>query len=61
MVNIGNFFCNFIYLLLAVLGLRCYTGFSVVAESEGSSLVAVFSLWWLFLLQSMGSKVHGLQ
>ena len=30
-----------IYLFLAVLGLRCHVGFSLVVESEGYSLAAV--------------------
>ena len=34
----------FIYLFLAVLGLRCCTGFSLVAVSGGCSLVAVHGL-----------------
>ena len=37
------FFFNFIYLILAVLGLCC-SGFSVVASSRGCSLVAVCRL-----------------
>ena len=32
------------YLFLAVLGLRCYTGFSLIAASRGFSLVAVRGL-----------------
>ena len=37
---------NFIYLFLfwAVLGLRCYLGFSLVVESGGYSLVVVCRL-----------------
>ena len=38
------FFNNFIYLFLAVLDVRCYTGFSVVVESRGYSLVAALGL-----------------
>ena len=38
------FLNNFIYLFLAVLDVRCYTGFSVVVESRGYSLVAVLGL-----------------
>ena len=34
----------FIYLLLAVLGLRCCLGFSLVAASEGCSLASVHGL-----------------
>ena len=53
----------FIFLFLVVLGLRCYEGFSLVAMSGGYSLVALcgFSLRWLLLLWSMGSRVLGLQ
>ena len=34
----------FIYLLIAVLGLHCYTAFSLVAESGGRSQVVVCRL-----------------
>ena len=34
----------FIHLFLAVLGLRCYMGFSLVAGSRGYALVAVCGL-----------------
>ena len=39
----GYWFLNYllIYLFLAVLGLRCHTGFAPVAASGGYSLVAV--------------------
>ena len=37
-------FYNLIYLFLAVPGLRCGEGFSVVVESEGCSPVVVCSL-----------------
>ena len=47
----------FIYLFLAVLGLCCCTGpFSLVAVSGGYSLAAGFSLTWLLLLWSSGSR-----
>ena len=36
--------CTCIYLLLAALGLRCCTGFSLVASSGGLSLVVVLGL-----------------
>ena len=32
------------YLFLAVLGLRCYTGFSLIAAREGYSLIVVHGL-----------------
>ena len=46
---------NIIYFYLALLGLRCCLGFSLVAE-RGHSLVAVLLLLW-----SMGSRAYGLQ
>ena len=47
----------FIYLFLAVLGLCCCTGLlSLVAVSGGYSLAACFSLTWLLLLWSSGSR-----
>ena len=57
------FLYHFIYLFLAVLSLRCCEGFSLVVESAGYSLLVVagFSLRWLHLLQSTGSRVQGLQ
>ena len=38
-------------------------GLSLAVASRGDSLVPVsgFSLWWLLLLQSTGSKALGLQ
>ena len=50
-------------LFWAVLGLRCYAGFPLVVGSRGYSLFrcAGFSLRWLLLLRSMGSRAHGLQ
>ena len=52
-----------IYLFLAVLGLCCYAGFSLVVPSGGCSRVVLpgFSPWWLLSLQSTGSRVHRLQ
>ena len=38
------FFKNFTYLFLAVLGLRCCVGFSLVAVSASYSLVVVHGL-----------------
>ena len=64
---------NFIYLFLAVLGLRCCMGFSLVAASRGYSLVTVrgllivaaflvveHTLWgtWASVLQLWGSRVQ---
>ena len=50
-----------ICLFLAMLGLHCYADFSPVVVSRGCSLAAVhrLSLWWLFLLGSMGSRGYG--
>ena len=45
---------------MAELGLRCCAGFSLVAERNSSSS-AQASQSWLLLLQSMGSRTHGLQ
>ena len=47
-----------------MLGLRCFTGFSLVAVSRGCSLLlwdAGFSLEWLLLLWSTGSRTGRLQ
>ena len=38
----GIFFNNLINLFLAVLGLHCCSGFSLVSASKGYSLVAVY-------------------
>ena len=52
------------YIILAVLGLCCCMGFSLVAVSRGYSLVVVagssFSLPWLLLSWSMGSRAQWL-
>ena len=53
----------FILLFLAILRLHCCTGCSLVA-ARGAALSfqgAGFSLQWLLLLQSMGSRARGLQ
>ena len=44
---------------LAVLGLHCCEGFSLVVVSQDNSLLLCwgFSLWWLLLFQSTGSVV----
>ena len=44
---------SFIYLFLPRLGLHCCSGFSLVAVNGG------FSLRWLLLLQSTGSRHTG--
>ena len=58
-----EFFLKYFYLLinlfLAALGLCGGACFSLVAESEGSSLAAVPRL--LTVVRSMGSRVCGLQ
>ena len=54
-------FIYLIYLFLAVLGLCCCVGFSVVAASGGYSSLrcAGFSLRWLLLLLNTGSRRAG--
>ena len=56
-----NKFIYFIYLFLAALGLCSAHGLSVVVVSgDYSSLRCVgFSLWWLLLLRSTGSRCLG--
>ena len=51
----------FIYLFLAALGLGCYSRvFLAAASGDYSSLQCVgFSLWWLLLLWSTGSRHAG--
>ena len=53
------FFLRFIYLFLAVLGLCCCTGFSLVAASRGYCLLwcTSFLSQWLLLFWSSGSVV----
>ena len=55
------FFFPFLFIFLAMLGPRCYAGFLLVAASGGySSLWCIgFSLRWLLLFQSMGSRHEG--
>ena len=52
-------FCLFLF--LAALGLVAARGLSLVAASRGYSLLRCtgFSLWWLLLLWSMGSRCVG--
>ena len=49
-----------IYLFLAVLGLHCWVGFSLVVVSRGHSWLCCvsFSLWWLLSLWSTGFRLH---
>ena len=51
----GNF--THLFLFLAVLGLRCCAGFSLVAASRGSSLVVVLRL----LIEAAPLVERGLQ
>ena len=53
--NLGPIFFNlsFIYLLMAVLGLRCSTRAFSSCGTQAS--------WWLLLPQSTGSRACGLQ
>ena len=55
------FFLFLIYLFLAALGLRCRAGLSLVAGSRGyfSLWCTDFSLQWLPLLRSTGSRCVG--
>ena len=52
---------SLLYLFLAVLGLRCHTwAFSSCSEQSSPSWrCAGFSLWWLLLLWSRGSRHTG--
>ena len=53
---------NFIYLILAVLGLHCCTGsFPVVARGSYSPAVHRLSLQWLLLLWRTGCVAHRFQ
>ena len=63
-LNIERFlkkFIYFIYLFLAALGLRCCVwAFSSCGERSYSSLWCTgFSVWWLLLLRSTGSRRVG--
>ena len=53
-------FCFLIIYFLAVLGLHCCSGFFLGAATGGFSLVVVtgFSLLWLLLVRSMGSRAQ---
>ena len=42
-------------------GFSLLRGSSRVVVSRGYSIVSGFSLWWLLLLGTMGSRAHGLQ
>ena len=57
----NNFY--FTYLFLTVLHLRCCSGFFLVVVNWGCSSLQCtgFSLQWLLLLPSTGSKAHRLQ
>ena len=57
------FFCIIIYLFLAMLGLPCCSGFSLVAEDRGYSLVLLGRLLivWLLLSWSTGFRAPRLQ
>ena len=56
------FFFNLYLLFLAVLALHCCTRLSLSVVIRGSSPLRCegFSLWWLFLLQSTGSRLTAL-
>ena len=44
---------------MAVPGLHCQAGFALVGVSRDYSQCMGFSLWWLLLLRSKGSKHLG--
>ena len=52
-----------LFLFLAMLGLPCYVGFSLVVASEATLQLwcSDFPLQWLLLLWSMGSRACGFQ
>ena len=52
---------NFIYLFLALLGLRCCVGFSLAVRAEAPLYLQStgFSLRWLLLLRSTGNRTCG--
>ena len=54
---------NYLFTFLAVLGLRCRVGFSLVAVRRSTLkwLYTGFSSQWLLLLQSTGCRARGLQ
>ena len=56
---VSNFFFK-IYSFLATLGLHCHTRTFLVIVSQHYSPLRCgdFSLWWVFLLQSTGSRVQ---
>ena len=57
----NEFLIIFFLYFLAVLGLRCWEGFSLVAASQDYCLLLCwgFSLWCLSLFQSTGSRAQG--
>ena len=51
----------FFNLLSAMLGVRCCSGFSLAERAFTLQLWCTgFSLWWLLLFQSTGSRARGL-
>ena len=56
----NDFLIIFFIYFLAVLGFRCCEGFSLGAASQDYSLLPRwgFSLWWLLLFQSTGSRAQ---
>ena len=54
-------FVLLVYLFLLHWDFVATCGLSPVAKSRGNSVVVVFSLWWLLLLQRTGSRVRRLR
>lgn len=63
MVLVYSSFFILFYLFVALLGLCCFMGFSLVAVSRGYSLAVVqgFLIAVASLLRSTGSRAHGLR
>ena len=60
-VGVSSFYNFYLFNVLAVLGLCCCVGFSLAAARGGYSSLQCegFSLWWLLLLRSLGSRLCG--
>ena len=59
--NKGSFFLFYSFLFLALLGLRCYMGFSLVAKSGGYSLVAVRGILLAVASLAAEHRLYGTQ
>ena len=58
-VGASSFYNVYLFNVLAVLGLCCCVGFSLVAARVGYSLLQCegFSIWWLLSLRSLVSRL----